>query len=192
MKTTLNYYEIKLYLSIVALVTVFSACSDASAPSIVSDKSDQETNNVDAYPVENSNVTNFAYPATSGESVVTQESYPAPVASEEFKEPRFRFDLPLTEGSTSASGQSPPNLAITIVDITFNGVVLGSGVSNDDGRFNVSVQPLPQGHRIGITFADLPPEKSFNDVSMELYPHRGDGFMNLPNVGIFFDTALVE
>ena len=79
-----------------------------------------------------------------------------------------------------------------MVDITFNGIILGSGVSNDDGRFNVSVRPLPQGHLIGITFADLPPGKSFNDMSIELYPHRGDGFMNLPNVGIFFDTALVE
>ena len=104
----------------------------------------------------------------------------------------FRFDLPINPGDTLITGQAPPNFPLAIVDVTFNGVVLGSGVSDADGQFSVGVQEIPDGHRIGITFAELEPGKTIADLSEEYFPYRGDGFMNLPNIGILFDTILIE
>ena len=89
------------------------------------------------------------------------------------------------------TGQAPPDLALAIVDITFNGIVLGVGVSDSDGRFSIGVEELPDGHRVGITFAELQAGKTIADMSYEYFPHRGEGFMNLPNVGIFFDTTMI-
>jgi hypothetical protein len=90
------------------------------------------------------------------------------------------------------TGQAPPDLALAIVDVTLNGVVLGTGVSDSNGRFSIGVQALPDGNRVGITFAELQAGKSLADMSREYFPHRGEGFMNLPNLGIFFDTVMVE
>lgn len=119
------------------------------------------------------------------------ENYPAPT-EETFLEPRFQFDLPLTTGATQVTGQAPPDLPLAIVDVTLNGTVLGTGQSDGNGRFSIDVQPLPDGHRIGVTFAELEPGLDFPQMSEKYFPYRGDSFMNIPNVGIFLETALVE
>lgn len=116
--------------------------------------------------------------------------YPPP--AEEFLEPRFAFNLPLKAGATVVSGQAPPNLAIALVDVTFNGTLLGSGVTTADGTFEFGVQPLPEGHRVGLTFSELEPGATIADMSVKYFPYRGDNFMNIPNVGIMLETTLVE
>lgn len=116
--------------------------------------------------------------------------YPPP--AEAFLEPRFAFDLPLKAGATSVSGQAPPNLSIALVDVTFNGTLLGSGVTTPEGTFNFNVQELPEGHRVGLTFGELEPGSTIADMSVKYFPYRGDGFMNIPNVGIMLETVLVE
>jgi hypothetical protein len=140
--------------------------------------------------------TTAAYPAggapPSPEPTLEPGSYPPSQVAEAFKEPRFRFDQPLAADATTVSGQAPPDVALAIADITFNGAILGSGRSDADGRFSIPVSPLPAGHRIGVTVAELRPGQTISDMSAEYYPHRGDGFMNLPNLGVFFETALVE
>lgn len=137
----------------------------------------------EAYPVE---------PLPLPSPTIDPENYPPPPPEEVFAEPRFRFDLPLNAGNTLVTGQAPPDLALAIADVTLNGVVLGVGVSDSDGRFSISVQELPDGHRVGVTFAELQAGKTLADMSREYFPHRGEGFMNLPNLGIFFDTEMVE
>jgi len=136
---------------------------------------------VDAYPVD---------PPPLPDPTVVPESYPA--AAEVFAEPRFRLDLPLNKEDRIVTGQAPPNLALAVVDVTSGGRVLGVGASDGDGRFTIGVQDLPEGYRVGITFSELQPGKTHADMSVEYFPHRGEGFMNIPNVGIFFDTAMVE
>ncbi len=136
----------------------------------------------DAYPVDP--------PPPTAVPTPEPESYPA--AEELFAEPRFRLNGPIAAGSPSVTGQAPPDLALAIVDVTYNGVVLGTGVSDGDGNFTIGVNELTPGNRIGITFAELQPGKTLVEMSQEYFPHRGEGFMNLPNVGIYFDTALVD
>jgi hypothetical protein len=144
------------------------------------------------------------YPAPESVEVPVEASYPGPAVDPtplpsgypandgEFLEPRFRFNGPLAAGVTLVEGQAPPNLSLSLVDVTFSGVVLGSGRSDENGRFSFGVQPLPEGHRIGITFSELENGMSYGEMSEKYFPYRGEEFMNIPNVGILFDTILVE
>ncbi|MDX1414536.1 MAG: hypothetical protein R3293_10120 [Candidatus Promineifilaceae bacterium] len=154
----------------------------------------EENESVDGYPPPPAEepVAEGGYPVEPPPPVPTPppDSYPA--AAEEFAEPRFRIDLPLKAGNTTISGQAPPDLAIAVVDVTYNGIVLGSGRSDANGRFEIGVQPLPNGNRVGLTFAELEGGKTYPEMAEEYFPHRGEGFINIPNVGIFFDSALVE
>jgi hypothetical protein len=119
-----------------------------------------------------------AYPGTESEEV-------------ELDQPRFQFDALLTAGMTEVSGQAPPGLPLAVVDISFNGIVLGSGVSDETGHFTIGVAPLPDGHRVGLAISDLQ-GKTLEQMVEELYPYRGDDFMSVPNVGIFFETMMVQ
>lgn len=119
------------------------------------------------------------------------EGYPA--SSEEvFEEPRFQIDQPLVAGAERVTGQAPPNMRLAIANVTLSGEVLGTGVSDDQGRFDIAVSPLPAGNRIGVTFGELEEGMSFVDMAEEYYPHRGDNFMNIPNVGLYLETGQVE
>ncbi len=133
---------------------------------------------VDAQPAE-------AYPAA------VEESYPAPVA-EEFKEPRFRIDQPVSATATTITGQAPPDVALAVLDVTYNGALLGTGRSDANGAFSIPISGLIEGNRIGLAIGELTEGQTLNQMAELYYPHRGEGFMNLPNVGIFFDTTLVQ
>ncbi len=195
---------------IALLFLVLAACGSPVAPDSTAPVSDQP-NGENASPLQSveENAAEEGYPVQSFEEDIAEEAYPVeplplpsptidpenyppPPPEEVFAEPRFRFDLPLNAGNTLVTGQAPPDLALAIADVTLNGVVLGVGVSDSDGRFSISVQELPDGHRVGVTFAELQAGKTLADMSREYFPHRGEGFMNLPNLGIFFDTEMVE
>ncbi|MEZ4515380.1 MAG: hypothetical protein R3C44_00585 [Chloroflexota bacterium] len=153
----------------------------------------------ESYPAPQAEPVLSAYPA-EGEAGVPEptplpDGYPAATAEDEaFLEPRFRIDTTnLTVGAEVVEGQAPPNLALAILDVTYNGTLLGTGQSDENGHFSIAVSPaLVEGNRIGVTVAELEAGQSLNQMAEAYYPHRGEGFMNLPNVGILFDTALVQ
>ncbi len=118
--------------------------------------------------------------------------YPAPTIAEVFAEPRIRLDLPVRAGSSMVTGQAPPGLVLALVDVTYNGALLGTGTAGSDGRFTIDAQGLLEGNRLGVTFGELEPGLSLSEMSVKYYPHRGEGFMNLPNVGVMLDTTLIE
>lgn len=121
---------------------------------------------------------------------IAPEAYPP--AEETFQEPRFRIDQPVAANATTITGQAPPGVALAVMDVTYNGVLLGSGRSDDSGRFTIPVSGLVAGNRIGLTVGELAEGQTLNQMAEQYYPHRGEGFMNLPNVGIFFDTIQVS
>lgn len=151
----------------------------------------------EAYPAPQTDTVQPAYPA-EGEAGVPEptplpEGYPAVAQSETFQEPRFRIDQPLAAGSTTVAGQAPPGVAIAVLDVTFNGALLGTGRSDENGRFSITIAPeLTAGNRIGVTVGELAEGQTLNQMAEAYYPYRGEGFMNLPNIGILFDTALVQ
>lgn len=190
----------------VGMISLLAACGPAAAPEVLAPTPVTE-NNENMVPTESAELQSgeSAYPAPAEAPMVT-EAYPVdplpvpsptplpdsyPVEDEGFAEPRFRIDLPLTKDDRVVIGQAPANMALAIVDVSSGGIVLGTGVSTDEGQFTIGVRGLPDGHRIGVTFSDLEPGKTYADMSVDYFPHRGEGFMNIPNIGIFFDTALV-
>lgn len=146
-------------------------------------------------PVNTVSTTNSGYPAPVATTPVeTSAAYPAPPQIDtSLQDPRFAITAPVSASDTAVTGQALPGLELAIVDITYNGVILGTGLSDENGRFSIPVSSLIPGNRIGITLFKLRPgESTIEDAVVTLYSHRGEGYMNLPNVGIFFDTLLVS
>lgn len=198
-----------VFLLIVPVILLLAACGP-SAP--------QTTATVESAPVEGAATTDSgvptAPPISNGEAyppptaaieavdpypggeevaappITPPESYPP--AEEVFQEPRFRLDAPITAATTTITGQAPPDTALAIMDVTYNGSLLGAGRSDSSGLFSIPVSGLVAGNRIGIAIGELSEGQSINDLAERYFPHRGEGFMNLPNVGIFYDTVLVE
>jgi len=135
-----------------------------------------------------------AYPPPAGESPA-EAAYPPPPTEEALggpKGPNFSLDRPLEAGATNVTGEAPGELNLVIVDVTFAGEVLGSGRSDSDGAFSIPVTPLPEGHRIGVTISSLEGEQTMQEFADEYYRYRGEGFTSVPNIGVFFDTAVVQ
>jgi len=90
------------------------------------------------------------------------------------------------------TGSGPTGVPIVLLDITFGGRLLASGVIDRNGRFELEVgEPLEARHRIGIALGDLTgtgwqPE----DFSDEKF--YGDEALNVPLVGFFFDTCMIQ
>lgn len=147
----------------------------------------------DAYPAPLASPTTGPYPPPATAAPPTANPYPGPESTPvALDAPRFAFDSALYAGDTVVTGQAPPNLSLAVSDVTFGSVPLGVGRSDAQGRFSIPVSPLPEGHRIGLTFADLEPGKSFEDMVQELDKYRGEAFMSVPNIGVFFTTTLVQ
>lgn len=155
-----------------------------STPPVAPDSADG------SYPRPTAIQETVAYPADGQPAL--PESYPPPVVEEVFKEPRFRLDQPMTANATTVSGQAPPNVALAILDVSSNGELLGTGRSDENGRFTIQVTPLIANNRIGLTVGELAAGQTVAQMAEMYYPYRGEGFMNLPNIGIMFDTALVQ
>jgi len=132
-----------------------------------------------------------AYPS-EGEAAVPAESYPAPAAEEAILEPRFRIDQPVTAATTTITGQAPPNLVLAVLDVTYSGAPLGQGRSDENGVFAIPVSGLIAGNRIGLAIGELPAGLDIAQTAETYFPHRGEGFQNLPNLGVFYDTTLVQ
>ena len=131
-----------------------------------------------------------AYPSDqAAPPTVAPEAYPSVV--ETFQEPRFRIDQPVAANATTLTGQAPPGTSLAVMDVTYNGALLGTGRSDESGRFTIPVSGLVAGNRIGLAVGELAEGQTLSQMAEQFFPYRGEGFMNLPNVGIFFDTVQV-
>lgn len=147
----------------------------------------------EGYPAPTTAVPTDPYPGGQPPTVAptfTPGSYPP--AEEVFQEPRFRIDQPVSVSATEITGQAPPDTPLAIVDITYNGAVLGLGRSDADGRFAIPVTGMVEGNRIGLGIGELAAGQTIEQMAEFYFPYRGEGFMNVPNLGIYFDTALVN
>lgn len=104
---------------------------------------------------------------------------------------KFQLIKPIIEGATQVSGIGPAGVPINLQDVTFMGTLLGQTLISPNGTFVFRVTALEKNHRIGIALGDLTgtgraPE-DFNDPA-----YQGEGAMQIPQVGFFYDTVLVE
>lgn len=104
----------------------------------------------------------------------------------------FQIDKPIGEGTTEVTGQGVVGTPVVLADITLGGVVLGNTTINREGKFEIKVStPLEEGHRIGLTLGNLSSTKNQPEdfYDKKLY---GDEALNVPQIGFFFDTAMVK
>ena len=172
-------------LLLLSLIFILGACGPA-------DEEENPTSPVSTpYPASSETIENGVYPAPATETAAQDpiSPYPPPTASDK---PVFQLDLPLKAGATTVTGQAPESLPLAIVDITFGGIILGTGQSDEDGRFSIPVTPLPEGHRVGVTITEIEAGITFEEIAEQYFPYRGQGFINVPNVGVFYDSAITE
>lgn len=95
------------------------------------------------------------------------------------------FDKPIQPDDTVVTGVGPAGLTVYILNITFMGAELGSGVIGNDGTFAIQVGELQRGTRIGLT-ADI---TTIGLTEADIQP--GNEEMAMPRVGYFFDTFVL-
>jgi hypothetical protein len=115
-------------------------------------------------------------------------SVPTPVPEEIVP---FRLDKPIVEGTDRVSGTGPAGVPIVLVDVTFMGPILGSGVIKSDGTFVINVPTLEKAHRIGLAIGDLSGTQ-WAAEDFRALEYRGDEPQQVPQVGFFHDTAMVQ
>jgi len=102
---------------------------------------------------------------------------------------RFKLDIPLIEGMTRVTGQGPKGVLLHVVDITAGGEIIGRGTIGDDNRFEIKLTvPLKAGRKIGIELGTARESGTW----LALWELRGENAEAIPQIGYFFDTAIVE
>lgn len=103
----------------------------------------------------------------------------------------FQLDKPISAGATRVTGQGPAGVPVMLLNITVGGKVLARGEIDSDGNFELELnEPLEANYRIGLTLDDLSGTSwEPTDFTEEFY---GEEAMNVPQVGFFFDTSLVQ
>lgn len=173
-------------ISFIMMLAFLTAC-DKSSP----------TKSSSTYPIGVSS-SNASYPApTTAALPIDVLPYPMdPTPTQKSGTPveiiPFRLDKPVYEGATEITGTGPANIPILLADITFNGEIIGGVSVGKDGKFVIKLtMPLEKGHRIGIGLDDLTTtqwvQANFNDPGF-----NGDEAMLVPQVGFFFDSAMVQ
>ncbi len=207
--------DYRIALAAVALLLVLSACSSPTpspvstqAPGVATKASSKSTSPADqgypppaavqGYPAPGATPGDQSYPApASNVPGYVNPAYPAPPTPTENPGTKvevtpFKLDKPLIEGATEITGVGPAGIPIVLVDITFNGQILSEAVIPSDGKFSFKLTtPLEKAHRLGLTVGDLQKTqwvgKNFDDPGFQ-----GTEPQQVPNLGFFFDTAMVQ
>ncbi len=104
----------------------------------------------------------------------------------------FRLDKPIVAGVTEVTGQGIKDISVVLVDVTMGGNILGITTVNREGRFVFKLgTPLEAAHRLGLTLGDV---SSTGKRHEDFFDERfyGDEPFSIPQIGFFFDTALVK
>jgi len=106
----------------------------------------------------------------------------------------FEIEEPVLAGASQVRGKGPYNIPIVIVDVTLAAKPLGSGMIASDGTFTIDVsEELILNHRIGIMAGmteGMTPVPSIETYMEDLKKFQGDGYRNLPYIGIIFASSM--
>jgi len=137
-----------------------------------------------ASPPQSNPLTTEGYPPPPTVQQDLGAAYPAQTAASQ-QGTLLALDKPVQPGDTVISGVGPAGLTVFVLNITFMGEEVGSGIIGESGVFTISVTPLPAGVRLGLA-ADV---ASIGLTDEEVRP--GDGEISIPSVGYFYDSVVV-
>jgi len=185
----------RLILLIFVLLLAACGSEDTSIPTpAVPDQQGVESVPVpgqEAYPPPTAVISAETYPFPA--AVVSPETYPPPAAvvpqiAYPASNPNailLAFDKPVQSTDTAVTGVGQPGLTIYIVNMTFMGEELGSGVIGPDGVFSIPVTALQPGTRVGLT-ADV---TTLSFTEYDILP--GEGEISMPRIGYFYDSVVL-
>lgn len=149
------------------------------------------------YPAPSDAQSEEGYPPPSPTAPVAEGSYPPPTrisptavtsypAADATREDGidFAFERPISAGDTVIRGVGPAGLQVSIINVTFMGEEIATTQVDADGQFEVEVPALEAGLRLGLT-ADI----EGTDLEQQIVP--GEGALNVPQVGYFFDSIVI-
>jgi hypothetical protein len=193
-------------LATIALLLVVTACStpkpppvSTQAPTSITEAS-QPTVAATAEiaypgPTTQANPTNQA--PSDQQAGATEPAYPAPPTTPQDQTTQvqvtpFKLDKPIVEGTTEITGVGPAGAPIVLTDITSTPQGLANAIISSSGKFTFKVaKPLVKGQRLGVGLVNLQDspwvDKNFVDPGFQ-----GTEPQQVPNVGFFFDTAIVQ
>jgi hypothetical protein len=151
-----------------------------------------------AYPPPTSQA-NSASPLPSDQQAgATEAAYPAPATTSAQDQTTnanvtpFKFDKPIVEGTTEITGVGPAGVPIVLTDISSTPQMLANAMISSSGKFTFKVtKPLVKDQRLGLGLVNLKDspwvDKNFADPGFQ-----GTEPTQIPNVGVFYDTAIVQ
>jgi len=185
-----NYNIRKLSLSIIYVIVPFiislQACTIIDNPS-----NEKILDNSDNRPQEP-----YLGPSDTNQSQqLNDETYPQPLTNQNTKTVDItpipiKLNKPCKIGSKNVDGTGPPNIPINIIDVTFMGDILGHGNIDSNGHFQITVKPMEENHRIGISIGKMENSKWENwDFTNKGF--NGTEAIQVPLVGFFYDSCLI-
>jgi len=103
----------------------------------------------------------------------------------------FQISKPVYEGDTLIKGTGPVGVPILLVNVTYLGTPLGEATIDPEGNFEIEVEPLKRGNRLGITVGDLS-GTAWTEATFQRPEFNGDEAQAVPLVGFLYDTVLVS
>jgi hypothetical protein len=169
--------------------------SSTGVDSAVSDSSYPAPRSAEDIDTPAANLSDYPAPEAVTASPLALDSYPAPVqpTPETSRIPIVPFVLerPLKPGDTIVRGTGPANVPIIIANVFLMGEVIGEGIIDADGHFEIAVPPLEEGHWIGIALDNLSgTEYTYEDFYARGF--RGEGAEQVPQVGFVYDSDFVR
>lgn len=167
----------QVFFSLIFVILFLTACGNNNTVAPVSTE-EVVTATASGYPTPSS-----GYPLP--EVNLPGDAYPSQDSVTNSSATLLAFDKPIQSTDSVITGVGPSGLTVYILNMTFMGTELGSGVIDNDGKFAITVSELQPGTRIGLT-ADL---TTLGLTENDIRP--GDGEMAVPRVGYFFDTVVL-
>jgi hypothetical protein len=195
--------KMKTLAILVCLITLLSACAPVSlqanptqAPAPTSAQPAATDANGYPAPAVPPAAQTTAYPV-AGAGPSGPSDYPAPATRIPEKQPPaeeivpIKFNLPISSGATTITGTGPKDLPIILVDITFEGAVLGNATIQADHTFKIEVKALEKGHRIGVTIDEL------KGTAWEGYDFSNPNLFGttpqlVPQQNFYYDTVMIQ
>jgi hypothetical protein len=109
-----------------------------------------------------------------------RDAYPA--TEEEPPGILLALERPVHSGDTTIRGVGPAGITVFVRNITQMGADIGQATIASDGTFTIQATSLQANTRIGVTTTASVPEGI----------RPGEGALNVPQVGYFYDTVLVR
>ena len=126
------------------------------------------------------NIINEPYPAPHIELTIAVNIVPIKIVK------------PVIEGESEVRVTGPEGLPLVMADVTFAGEYLGKGKIGPGGEIVIKLNsPLQNNHRIGVMLSEMT-ETRWDGVDFSNPGYFGTEFQQIPMIGFFYDTAMVQ